>query len=76
VSQVLPALRALPGVANASHRTIQGKEIYTIQATEGQDLRDAISRAVIGNGWRLLSMNTIGMSLEEIFLRLTAHEEI
>ena len=76
VSQVLPALRALNGVASASHKTNQGREIYTIQSNEGQDLRDSISRAVIGNGWSLLSMNTIGMSLEDIFLRLTAHEEI
>ena len=76
VSQVLPALRALSGVANASHKTNQGREIYTIQANEGQDLRDSISRAVIGSGWSLLSMNTIGMSLEDIFLRLTAQEEI
>jgi ABC-2 type transport system ATP-binding protein len=76
VSQVLPALRALPGVASASHKTNQGKETYTIQANEGQDLRDDISRAVIGGGWSLLAMNTVGMSLEEIFLRLTTHEEL
>ena len=76
VSQVLPALRALKGVASASHRSIQGKEIYTIQANEGQDLRDEISRTVIGGGWSLLSMQTMGMSLEEIFLKLTTHEEL
>ena len=76
VSQVLPALRALNGVASASHRSIQGKEIYTIQANEGEDLRDDISRTVIGAGWSLLSMNTMGMSLEEIFLKLTTHEEL
>ena len=50
--------------------------IYTIQATEGKDLRDEISRAVIGGGWSLLSMHTMDMSLEEIFLRLTTHEEL
>jgi hypothetical protein len=42
----------------------------------GQDLRDEISRAVISNGWSLLSMQQVGMSLEEIFLRLTTHEEL
>ena len=76
VSQVLPALRALKGVASASHRSNHGKEIYTIQANEGQDLRDEISRTVIGGGWSLLSMQTMGMSLEEIFLKLTTHEEL
>jgi ABC-2 type transport system ATP-binding protein len=76
VSQVLPALRALKGVASASHQSSHGKEIYTIQANEGQDLRDEISRTVIGAGWSLLSMQTMGMSLEEIFLKLTTHEEL
>ena len=42
----------------------------------GQDLRDEISRAVISNGWSLLSMHVMGMSLEDIFLRLTTQEEI
>ena len=76
VSQVLPALRALKGVASASHQSSHGKEIYTIQANEGQDLRDEISKTVIGAGWSLLSMQTMGMSLEEIFLKLTTHEEL
>ena len=76
VSQVLPALRAVNGVASVSHQSSQGKDVYTIQANEGQDMRDDISRAVIGGGWSLLSMQTVGMSLEEIFLRLTTDEEL
>ncbi len=40
------------------------------------DLRDAISQAVISNGWSLRGLQMVGMSLEEIFLRLTTHEEL
>jgi hypothetical protein len=47
-----------------------------IQADAGQDLRDAISQVVIGNGWSLRGLQMVGMSLEEIFLRLTTHEEL
>ena len=39
---------------------------------EGLDLRDEISRTVISRDWSLLSMQVNSMSLEEIFLRLTA----
>ena len=76
VPQVLSALRRVPGVTSASHRSFQGRNLYSVQAEQGEDLRDEVSRAVISNGWSLLSMQSVGMSLEEIFLRLTTHEEI
>ena len=66
----------MKGVDSSYHQSSDANEIYTIQANEGQDLRDAISRTVIGAGWSLLSMQTMGMSLEEIFLKLTTHEEL
>ena len=40
------------------------------------DLRDDISRAVISSGWSLRGMQMVGMSLEEIFLRLTTQEDL
>ena len=75
VAQVLPALRKVRGVAEVNHRRAQNRELYEIQVGRGQDLRDEISRAVISNGWSLLSMQMVGMSLEDIFLRLTTQEE-
>ena len=58
-----------------SYVRISNQEIYEIQLGRGQDLRDEISRAVISNGWSLLSMQVVGMSLEDIFLKLTTQEE-
>ena len=75
-TEVLEALRKVEGVSEVTRRSAQGKEVYTIQARGGQDLRDEISRAVISSGWSLLSMQSVGMSLEEIFLKLTTHEEL
>ena len=75
VAQVLPALRKVMGVAEVNHRRAQNRELYEIQVGRDQDLRDEISRAVISNGWSLLSMQVVGMSLEDIFLRLTTQEE-
>ena len=76
VTEVLPVLRNVEGITDVSHRRSQDRDIYTIQIRRGLDLRDEISRAVISSGWSLLSMQSVGMSLEDIFLRLTTHEEL
>ena len=76
VAQVLPALRNVEGVIGVTHRRSSQQDLYVVQVRPGRDLRDAISRAVVGSGWSLLSMQSVGMSLEEIFLRLTTHEDV
>jgi ABC-2 type transport system ATP-binding protein len=76
VAQVLPVLRNVKGVISVAHRTSAQQELYLIQVIPGRDLRDVISRAVVDSGWRLLSMQSVSMSLEEIFLRLTTHEDL
>ena len=75
-AEVLPVLKAIRGVHDVSHTNRDGRHTYMIQADAGQDLRDAISQVVIGNGWSLRGLQMVGMSLEEIFLRLTTHEEL
>ena len=76
VKEVLTALREVSGVTDVTHKSEGRRELYHIQARSGQDVRDGISRAVVGNSWSLLSMQSVDMSLEEIFLRLTTREEI
>ena len=76
VQEVLAALRRVPGVNEVAHRYQQGRNIYIVQVQRGADLRDEISRAVVGNDWSLLSMQLVSMSLEDIFLRLTTDEEL
>ena len=76
VPQVLPALQAIQGVDRITHRSLGPRQLYDVQVQAGRDLRDTISRVIISNGWSLLSMQSVGMSLEEIFLRLTTHEEL
>ena len=75
-AEVLPVLRAIEGVNNVAHVNDNGRHTYTIQAQPGKDLRDEISQMVINNGWSLRGLQMVGMSLEEIFLRLTTHEEL
>ena len=73
---VQPVLSKIKGVTEVGYRSNQGRAVYIIQAQGGLDLRDEISRAVVNGGWSLLSMQMVGMSLEEIFLKLTTHEEL
>ena len=75
-ADVLPVLEKIPGVTNVSHVNNGGRHSYTIQAESGKDLRDQISQVVISNGWSLRSLQLVGMSLEEIFLRLTTQEDL
>ena len=76
VDQVLSTLGQVDGVKSVTHHSIGEKQLYVIQARCGQELRDSVSRAVISNGFSLLSMQLTSMSLEEIFLSLTTHEEL
>ena len=35
----------------------------------------SLARFVVDNGWGLLELKTVSMTLEDVFLRLTQHEE-
>ncbi len=52
-----------------------GYSTFYIQASHGVDLRPRLAAAVVGNGWDLRRLESIGMSLEEIFLHLTTMDE-
>jgi ABC-2 type transport system ATP-binding protein len=52
----------------------KGDGAVEFQFAPGQDIRPQVAKAVIGAGYDLLEMRTLGMSLEEIFLELTRSE--
>jgi ABC-2 type transport system ATP-binding protein len=70
-----PALGRLPGVSRvvAADRR-DGVVGYEVESTEGHDIRRDLARAVVTNGWGLLELRPLRMSLEEIFLSLTTEE--
>jgi ABC-2 type transport system ATP-binding protein len=75
-AEILGVLRKVKGVTDVTHRRQQDRDVYVVQAQRGLDLRDEVSQAIFSNGWRLRSMQLVGMSLEEIFLKLTTEEEL
>ena len=48
---------------------------YLIEYPANQDLRGRITETIVKNGGTILSMESVAMSLEDAFLKLTAHEE-
>ena len=47
---------------------------YEIESEQGRDIRRDLARAIVNNGWGLLELRPMRMSLEEIFLELTTEE--
>jgi ABC-2 type transport system ATP-binding protein len=47
---------------------------YEVDSESGRDVRRDLARAVVTNGWGLLEMRPLRMSLEDVFLSLTTEE--
>ncbi|MBA7647522.1 Vitamin B12 import ATP-binding protein BtuD [subsurface metagenome] len=69
--QVAERLRQLEGVLRVRY---DGSH-YNVECSAGQDPRGKITEAMVQGGWTLLSLESIAMSLEDIFLKLTTEEE-
>jgi gliding motility-associated transport system ATP-binding protein len=69
---VLSAVPGVTRVAPADHR--DGVAGFEVESQHGQDVRRELARAVVSNGWGLLELRPMRMSLEEIFLSLTTDE--
>jgi ABC-2 type transport system ATP-binding protein len=68
--------RSLESVAGVS-RVIagahgDGKLKFTVESLEGRQIRPGLAKAVVDSGWQLNELHAVGLSLEEIFLQLTA----
>ena len=74
VAQVMPALRNIKGLQEVTHTSGEETSSYSIESSSGEDLREQISDLVLQNGWGLLKLQPVQMTLEEIFLRLTTTE--
>jgi ABC-2 type transport system ATP-binding protein len=66
-------LRGIPGIVSVFAPADGGA--YLVECALGRDLRDELARFVVTNGWGLLELKTISMTLEDVFLRLTQHED-
>ncbi len=66
-------LRDVPGVLHV----MPGTEPRTlvVESELGRDIRDELARFIVKNEWGLLELKSMSMTLEDVFLRLTQHED-
>jgi len=69
-------LQAVAGVNMVEeHEAKDSRATFEVHAEKGHDVRAELARAVVESQWKLLELRTSGMSLEDIFLKLTTEEE-
>jgi len=49
--------------------------LFEVESLQGRHIRAELARAVVNSGWALCELRAVGLSLEDIFLQLTAAEE-
>jgi len=68
-------LEQVAGVSRVMHKESRdGRHIFEVESLQGRSIRADLARAVVGAGWNLNELRPVGLSLETIFLQLTASE--
>jgi ABC-2 type transport system ATP-binding protein len=73
---VAAALQAVPGVAAVQPlQAHDGSAAFVIESPRGRDVSGELVKLITGRGWDLRELRQVGMSLEDVFLRVVAGEE-
>ncbi len=74
-ASVLQAIEQLPGIEEVrSEPGTDGVLTVVIRSAGGDETRRALAERVVGNGWGLLEIRPLPMSLEDLFVRLVRSE--
>ena len=69
------ALQGIPGVTRVVVTDQRGSTgALEVETERGTDIRREIARTVVNQGWGLLELRPMRMSLEEVFLQVTTEE--
>ena len=74
---VRDAMTAIPGVVRVEASPIahDGVGRYVVESARGHDVRGEIFQMAAQQKWGLLELRRVGMTLEEVFMRIVAGEE-
>jgi ABC-2 type transport system ATP-binding protein len=73
---VRDALRGIPGVLEVRDiLTGEGTAAFSVEAARDRDVRAEIFQLATDRHWPLLELRRVGMTLEEVFIRIVAGEE-
>jgi gliding motility-associated transport system ATP-binding protein len=69
-------LRAVPGVlAVEPLQSRDGSAAFVVESARDRDVSGDLVKLVMSRGWELRELRQVGMSLEDVFLRVVAGEE-
>jgi ABC-2 type transport system ATP-binding protein len=72
-STVQHRLELVPGVSRVQFKeTREDRSIFEVDGNQGHNLRGDLARAVVESDWNLNELRSSAVSLEEVFLQLTA----
>ena len=73
--QIRQALSQVDGVTEVTLSDAGGRQQFVVECAPSRDIRIELARSVADHGWGLVELRAMGLSLEEIFLRLTTEDE-
>jgi ABC-2 type transport system ATP-binding protein len=69
-------IRSIAGVLSVEDQMVgNGAPRYVVEAARGRDVRAEIFKLAAQQHWDLLELRRVGMTLEEVFIRIVAGEE-
>src|SRR5690242_15016937 len=75
-TEVQQRLETVAGVSRVMMKDSRdGRLVFEIESLQGRQIRADLARTVVNSGWNLSELRSIGLSLEDIFLQLTASEQ-
>ena len=75
-TEVQQRLEQVPGVSRVMMKDSRnGRLAFEIESLQGRHIRSDLARTVVNSGWNLNELRSVGLSLEDIFLQLTASEQ-
>ena len=74
---VAAALRAVPAVLTVESRESRdGAAAFLVESARDHDVRGDLVKLVTSRGWTLQELHQVGMSLEEVFIRVVVGEDV
>ena len=75
-TEVRQKLEQVAGVSRVVLKdTKDNRCAFEVESLQGRSIRADLARAVVSSGWDLQELRPVGLSLEDIFLQLTASEK-
>jgi ABC-2 type transport system ATP-binding protein len=73
---VVAAMRRIPGVRQVAEQAVQdGRGTFMVESDRDRDVRAEIFQLAAQQKWELRELRRVGMTLEEVFIRIVAGEE-